>query len=82
MFWIWLALMIAISMVLIFLALIYAKQGKLDLPLSGVLIVDESDPDSQALVYFQTKLDPALYKDGEVIKVRVRKFQSRNKTTP
>lgn len=47
-------------------------QKTLDIPCSGLLLVDHQDTDGPALVYFQAAVDPKTYKDGETIKLRVK----------
>lgn len=47
---------------------IIQKQKELDAPFAGNLIVDPQDH----MVYYQAMNDPMQYKEGEVVKLRVR----------
>lgn len=60
---------VAIALLLV---AILATQKSLDAPMNGILLVDHQEEEGRPLVYFQAVVDPQTYKDGEVIKLRVK----------
>ena len=71
----WVAWAILALMFLIGIGLfieIIQRQKKLDIPCSGVLIVDRQDPEAPCTVYLQVNVDPSQFKEGEDVKLKVR----------
>ena len=50
---------------------IIRNQKRLDIPCSGVLIVDRQDPESKCLVYLQVNVDPESFTEGQEVKLKV-----------
>lgn len=51
---------------------ILIKQEKLDAPCKGLLIVDRQDVEGPCMVYLQAIVDPGEFKEGEMVKLKVR----------
>ena len=72
----WVAWGIVVIMMLILIGLfadIVIRHKKLDAPCAGVLIVDrEKDPDGFCSVYLQVGVDPSTFKEGDIVKLRVK----------
>ena len=71
--WVVWGIVMLILLVLIWLFVRIANHQKtLDIPFRGDLIVDrERDPRGFCAVYLQANVDPSVFKDGELIKLRV-----------
>lgn len=61
----------------LFIAIIQ-RQKNLDAPCKGLLIVDKTDTEGPCMVYLQAIVDPGEFKEGELVKLKVRhtKFES------
>lgn len=68
--WVVLALMFLILAGLFIAGLI--RQKHLDAPCKGLLIVDRQDFEGPCYVYLQTTVDPATFREGEEVKLKVR----------
>ena len=54
----------------LFIAILF-RQKEIDIPCKGFLIVDH-DEEGPCMVYLQALVDPGTFKEGEVVKLRVR----------
>lgn len=66
---------VIIGLMLLILGVLFVRiilrQKQLDIPCSGVLIVDRQDPESKCLVYLQVNVDPTTFKEGQEVKLKV-----------
>lgn len=54
------------------LIMVYKKQCLLDAPFKGIFFVEHQGEGLQPLVWFQAAENPELFKDGDIIKLKVR----------